>query len=317
MTSVPQAELHVHVEATAPPELVQRLGARNGIEVPDDLFAWTDFLDFLRRYDRMASVFRTGEDYRDVVREYLVGRAAHGALYIELICSPDHAREQGLGDAEHLEGIAAGIDDARAEAGIEARVVLTGLRHLGVEAVAAVAQYAASRPHPYVVGFNLAGDEAGFPAGAFEEAYAIAAAAGLGCTVHAGEWDGAASVRAALELPGVTRIGHGVRAVEDAGLVRELAARGTVLEVCPTSNIALGVFPSWEAHPLRRLRDAGVRITLGSDDPAWFGASLDGEYDAARDKFGLSVEDLRDITRTALEAAFCDPALRRALLTAM
>jgi adenosine deaminase len=304
----------VHLEATAPPELVRRLGARHGIDVPDDLFAWTDFLDFLQRYDRMAQVIRTGEDYREVTRAYLLACAAGGAVYVELLASPDTAAAQGLDQAEHLEGVAAGIDDARAATGIEASVVLTGIRNLGPERVLAVAELAASRPHPYVVGINLAGDEAGFPPGQFEEAYAVAAAADLGCTVHAGEWAGPGSVRAALELPGVTRISHGVRAIEDPGLVRELAAQGTVLEVCPTSNVVLGVVPSWEAHPLRRLLDAGVRVTLGSDDPPWFGATLEGEYEVARARFGLSEEDLRDVTRTAIEGAFCDPALRRALL---
>jgi adenosine deaminase len=124
-------------------------------------------------------------------------------------------------------------------------------------------------------------------------------------------------VRQGLALPGVTRIGHGVRAIEDPALVEELAERGTVLEVCPTSNVVLGVFPSWEAHPLRRLADAGVRVTLGSDDPPWFGATLAGEYAAARDRFGFGEDDLRRITETAVDAAFCDEALRGALRAAL
>jgi len=142
--------------------------------------------------------------------------------------------------------------------------------------------------------------------------FEIAAGAGLGCTVHAGEWAGAHSVRAALELP-VTRIGHGVRAIEDPRLVEELARRGIVLECCPTSNVVLNAFPSYEEHPLPRLRDAGVRVTLGSDDPPYFGASIGGEYSVCTERWGFDEDDLREITRTALEAAFCEETLKEGL----
>jgi adenosine deaminase len=316
---VPKAELHVHLEGTAPPHLVRRIADRNGLTVPDgvfatpDRFAWRDFLDFLQTYDMAASVIRTPEDYRDITYEYLSACAAEGAIYVELIASPDHAALVGLSDEDHLNGIAAGIDDARADHGIEARILLTCIRNFGVEQAVRIARHAAERPHPYVVGFQMAGDEAGYPPGPFADAYAIAAGAGLGCSVHAGEWAGAESVRAALDLP-VTRIGHGVRAIEDPALVDEIAARGIVLECCPTSNVVLGVFPSFEEHPLPALRDAGVRVTLASDDPPYFGASVGGEYAVAVERFGWSDADLRVITRTAIEASFAEPPLRAALL---
>src|SRR6185312_6288152 len=169
----------------------------------------------------------------------------------------------GLSDAEHWEGIAAGIDDARRDHGIEARILSVAVRNFGIDRAIEIAEHTAGRPHPYVVGFSLAGDEAGYPPEPYAEAYRIVADAGLGCTVHAGEWAGADSVRGALELP-VTRISHGVRAIEDPALVDELARRQITLEVCPTSNVALGVFGSYEEHPLPALRSAGVRITLGS-----------------------------------------------------
>jgi adenosine deaminase len=312
------AELHVHLEGTAPPALLRRIAARNGLELPDglfagpDRFAWDGFLDFLAAYDRAAGVIRTGEDYRDIAYEYLARQAADGVVYVELTASRDHARLSGLTDAEHWEGIAAGIDDARADHGIEARILSSAVRNFGVEQAVEVAREAASRPHPYIVGFSLAGDEAGFPPRLFAEAFEIAAAAGLGCTVHAGEWAGADSVRAALELP-VTRLSHGVRAIEDPTLVAELAARGTVLEVCPTSNVALGVFGSYAEHPLRALVDAGVRVTLGSDDPPYFGATVAGEYALARERFGLADDRLLAITRTAVDAAFAEPELRATL----
>jgi adenosine deaminase len=186
------------------------------------------------------------------------------------------------------------------------------VRNFGLEQALRVARDVAEHPHPYVVGFSMAGDEAGFPAGEFAEAFEIAAGAGLGCTIHAGEWHGPESVRAALELP-VTRIAHGVRAIEDPELVLELAARGTVLECCPTSNVVLGVFPSYEAHPLPQLRAAGVRVTLGSDDPPYFGASVAGEYAVCAERMGFSERDLRDITATAIDAAFCDEHLKAEL----
>ena len=314
---IPKAELHVHLEGTAPPELIGRIAQRNGLTVPqgllgdDERFTFTDFLDFLAAYDRAASVIRTGEDYRDITYEYLRACADEGAIYVELTCSPDHAALVGLSDSEHVEGIARGIDDAR-EHGIEGRILVSAVRNFGVEQALRVARYAAERPHPYVVGFSMAGDEKNFPAGQFAEAYATASAAGLGCTMHAGEWAGPESVRAALELP-ITRISHGVRAMEDPALVGELAERGIVLECCPTSNVVLGVYPSYAEHPLPQLADAGVRLTLGSDDPPYFGASIGGEYAIAQEKLGFDEDRLKAITATAIDAAFCDDALKTEL----
>src|ERR1700758_3077264 len=235
MPNVPQAELHVHLEGTAPPELISHIAARNGIPVPermlgaDGRFRYTDFLDFLATYDLAASVIRTGQDYRDITYEYLCSCADGGAIYVELTASPDHATDVGLSHEEHLEGIAQGIDDARRDTGIEGRILVSAVRNFGVERARRVARHAAEHPHPYIVGFSMAGDEAGFPAGDFAEVFAIASGAGLGCTIHAGEWAGPESVRAALELP-ITRIAHGVRAIEDPALVVKIAAREMVLD---------------------------------------------------------------------------------------
>jgi adenosine deaminase len=317
---LPKAELHVHLEGTATPDLVRRIAQRNGLEVPEgvfaapDRFAWRDFLDFLNTYNMVCSVIRTGQDYRDITYEYLAGCAHDGAIYVELTASIDHSRIAGIGDAEHWEGIAAGIDDARRDHGIEARILSVAVRNYGVERAIEIAELTAARPHRYVVGFSLAGDEAGYPPEPFIEAYRVAEEAGLGCTVHAGEWAGAASVRGALELP-VTRISHGVRAIEDPALVAELADREITLEVCPTSNVVLGVFPTYEEHPFPALRDAGIPLTLGSDDPPYFGASVGGEYAVAREHFGLGDAELVAITRNAVEASFAEPELRSKLLT--
>ncbi len=316
---LPKAELHVHLEGTAPPQLIERIAVRNEIPLPDGMlgddgrFRYTDFLDFLRTYDLAASVIRTGEDYRDITYEYLCACAHGGAIYIELTASPDHAALVGLSDEEHIDGIVRGIDEARRDTGIEGRILISAVRNFGVDQAMRVAHYAASLPHPYVVGFSMAGDEANFPASDFAEAFEVAAEGGLGCTIHAGEWAGADSVRAALELP-VTRISHGVRAIEDPALVDELAARAIVLECCPTSNVVLGIYPSYEQHPLVPLRDEGVRVTLGSDDPPYFGATIAGEYEICQARMGLSEADLRAITLTAIDAAFCDDELRDELL---
>ena len=172
-----------------------------GVFAAPDRFAYTDFLDFLRTYDLAASVIRTGDDYRDVTYEYLAGCAREGALYVELTASPDHAALVGLSDEEHLDGIARGIDDARRDFGIEGRILISCVRNFGIERALRVARYAAARPHEYVVGFSMAGDEENFPAGDYVEAFEIAAGAGLGCTVHAGEWAGADSVRAGMGCP--------------------------------------------------------------------------------------------------------------------
>jgi adenosine deaminase len=318
--TVPLAELHVHLEATASPDLIRRLGRRNGIEIPPDTlegdrYVWSGFLDFLATFDRAVTVIRTAEDYCDITFEYLRACAAEGAVYVEVTVSPDHADQAGLPYADMLAGVSQGIDDARDKSGIESCILVTAVRNFGTERAEWVAGIATADPHPYVTGFGLAGDEAGFPPEPFARAYEIAAAGGLGLACHAGEWAGPESVRGALALPGpVTRLGHGVRATEDPELVRELADRGTVLEVCPTSNVVLGAYPDYASHPFPVLRDAGVRVTLGSDDPPYWQATIGGEYDVARRAWGLDDDALRDVTRTAIEAAFAPEALRSTLL---
>jgi adenosine deaminase len=314
---IAKAELHVHLEGTAPPDLIARIAARNGVVLPDGMlsddgrFHYSDFLHFLRTYDLAASVIRTPEDYRDITYEYLAEVAGEGGIYVELTASPDHAALVGLSDEDHLHGIAAGIDDAREDHGIEARILLSAVKNFGIEQAMRVARHAAEHPHPYVVGFSMAGDER-LPLASFSEAFAVAADAGLGCTVHAGEWEGPDTIRAALALP-VTRIDHGVRAIEDPELVSEIAKSGITLNTCPTSNVVLGVYPSYAEHPLPRLRAAGVRVTLGSDDPPYFGATIGGEYTVCAEQFGCDDDDLREITATAIDAAFCDESLRTEL----
>lgn len=320
LPAVPKAELHVHLEGTATPALVRRLAARNEMTLPaalfahENAFAWTDFLHFLETYDLAASVIRTPEDYRDVTYDYLSRCAGEGVVYCEVMSSPDHARANGMSFQDHLDGIAAGIDDARRDHGIEGFIIVTCVRHLGVERAIAVARDTVRHPHPLVVGFGMGGDELGFPPAQFADAFMVVAEAGLPCTVHAGEFGDPASVRDAMDTLPVVRLGHGVRAAEDPDLVQEIVDRGIVLECCPTSNIATKVYPDFAAHAFTALMEAGVKVTLNSDDPPFFHTSVGVEYKVARDHFGLADQQLRDITRTALDAGFAPAALRRGLI---
>ena len=177
-----------------------------------------------------------------------------------------------------------------------------------------VAKEVIGNPHPLVTGFGLAGDErSGHPAN-FAKAFRMAAEAGLGTTAHAGEFGGPDSITAALEFLRVKRLGHGVRAIEDPELVQRLADEDIVLEVCPGSNISLGVYSVLRFHPVNLLRRAGVKITLNSDDPPFFGTTLGKEYASVAETFGWTHDDLLDVSRTAINAAFCDEATRNRLL---
>ncbi len=313
-----KAELHCHLEGAADPGLALRLGKRHGIDltgvVEDGRYVWDDFTSFLSCYDTASSVFRTPEDYRLLTADVLARLAEQDAIYAELIVSPDHAAQVGIDYEALIEAIDAGMADAEGDSGIVARICLTCVRHLGPHKAEAVARQAQRAPHPRVTGFGMAGDERAYAVEDFADAFSIAADAGLGLTAHAGEFAGADSVRDALDYLHVSRIGHGVRSVEDAELVERLADEGIVLEVCPGSNIALGVYCEHVAHPLRDLVDAGVPVCLNSDDPPYFDTTLQNEYDLARDVYRFSDEDLLDCTRTALRAAFVDEETRKRLL---
>ncbi|WP_249694462.1 adenosine deaminase [Stappia sp. WLB 29] len=316
--TLPKAELHVHVEGAAPADLVRRLAKRQGQDV-EGLFdergryLWNDFSEFLAAYDRASRIFRTPEDYALLSGTYLRMLAAEGAIYAELTISPDHAAGAGLSYRDYVAGLAAGIEQARADTGIEARMIAVGVRHFGARAVEQVVAQVIAAPHPLVTGFGLAGDEReGHPAN-FARAFRAAGEAGLGLTAHAGEVCGPESVTAALDFLRVRRIGHGVRAIEDRAVVARIAEEGIVLEVCPGSNLALGFYSNLRFHPVNLLRRAGCRITLNSDDPPFFGTTLGHEYRSCAETFGWPEDELLAITRNAIAAAFCDEDTRRRL----
>ena len=313
-----KAELHCHIEGAAPPDLVVRQAAKYGADVSpfirDGAFVWHDFASFLAAYDSSADLFRDEDDFARLSEHYLTSLARDGAIYSEFFISPDHAERSGLSPVVYTDALGEGMARAKAKTGIESRMIVIGVRHFGIEAVEKAARFAARRSHSLVSGFGMAGDEL---FGEFEDyvrAFEIAREAGLGITVHAGELAGWQSVQAALDHVRPSRIGHGVRAIENPDLVRRIAGEGVVLECCPGSNVALKVFDGFADHPLPTLRAAGCKVTLSSDDPPYFSTSLKREYELAAAHFGMDEKVLAGITRTALEAAFVDRRTRAVLL---
>ena len=197
--------------------------------------------------------------------------------------------------------------------GITLRGCITCIRHFGPEQARQIARCAQETAGRFITGFGIAGDETRFHPSDFTYAFDAAREARLGLTAHAGEWGGPDSVRAALEHLRVTRIGHGVRAVEDASLVAHLAETGIVLEVCPGSNIALGLYADWSSHPIDRLRRAGVAVTVSTDDPPFFQTSMQLEQARLTQTFDWNDTDFAAIAQTALGAAFCDGATRKSI----
>lgn len=324
IATLPKAELHVHLEGTAPPSLVKKIADRNKISLPESLFlnehefAWNGFLEFLAAYEAASYCIRVPQDYYDITYDYLRDCAKEGAIYVEMMYSSEHAeRASGLPSHEHLLAIGDAIKNARRDFSIEGRILMTCVRHYGVESTIKVAEHAIEARHHFdwIVGFGMGGDETNYPARLFKPAYDLAHAGGLLCTTHAGEVQGPESVWDAIEHLPVSRIGHGVRSIEDPKLIEELLRRDITLEVCPMSNLALSVYPSLEAHPLRKLVDTGLRITLNSDDPPYFHTTLGKEYQIAHEAFGYSEAELLQFTKSAIVASFADEATKKQLLT--
>jgi len=312
------AELHCHIEGAASPDLVLRQARKYDIDptpfIQEDAFVWHDFSSFLAAYDFSASLFRSLEDYALLADHYLTSLARDGAIYSETFVSPDHAGKVGLSPKAYVDALGEGMERARARTGIEGRMIVTGVRHAGVASVEHAARFAARCGHPLVTGFGLAGDERVGDIEDYVRAFEIAREAGLGITVHAGELAGWESVAAALDHIRPARLGHGVRAVENPDLVRRIATEGVVLECCPGSNIALGLYAGVDGHPFAALKASGCKVTLNSDDPPYFRTSLAQEYANVARHFGLDEKALAGITRTAIEAAFVDKKTRAALL---
>lgn len=317
--SLPLAELHCHLEGTVRPGLAQTLARRHGLDLSSVIdvngsYIWRDFAEFLSVYDAMSAVIRTPEDYIAVATDYYERAARSGLCYGEVFVSPAHAAQGGISYPTLIDALAVAFRDIEARHGTVCRIVLTAVRHLGAEEAEAVARLAARYPHPMVTGFGMAGDEGfGMPAD-FAHAFRLAQDAGLGLTAHAGELAGPESIRATLAALPVTRLGHGVRAMEDPALLDELLDRGIGLELCPTSNLALRLFPSYSAHPAGAFFRAGLKVALNTDDAAFFGTNIAEEYQRTKAAHALSKADLLVITGNAIGMGFCDGATRRRLL---
>ena len=312
--ALPKVELHLHLEGAAPPAFVRGLASEKHLDLgglfdAEGRYRRGDFAAFLRAYDAVASVLSGPEDYARLTRAVLEESASHGVVHTEVFASPDFC---GGGEvAAWREHVAAMEEVAAALAPeIALRVVATCVRHLGPERARAAALCAAESAGGFVTGFGMGGDEGAGRAADFAWAFDCAREAGLGLTSHAGEWAGPDSIRETLEYLRPSRLGHGVRAIEDPRLVDDLAERGVVLEVCPGSNLALGLYAATERHPIARLREAGVALTVSTDDPPFFGTTMTAEWEALERAFGWGAEDLAALNAVALGAAFCDEATR-------
>ncbi|MCC5962116.1 MAG: adenosine deaminase [Rhodobacteraceae bacterium] len=319
MTTIPKLELHLHLEGAAPPAFIRTLASRKGVDLSRifdarGAYAYRDFPDFLRVYEAACTVLTSPQDFHDLTLAVLEHSAEQGVIYTEAFLSPDFC---GGGDLDAWRDYLAAIEAAAAQAetdmGITMRGCITCIRHFGPDKARAIARCAQESAGRFITGFGIAGNEAMLQPRDFAYAFDAAREAGLGLTAHAGEWGGPESVRAALRDLRVTRIGHGVRAIEDPALVDDLAENGVVLEVCPGSNIALGLYPSIAAHPIDRLRRAGVGVTVSTDDPPFFHTTMTREYQALAEHFGWDTPEFDAIARTALEAAFCDADTRAAI----
>lgn len=320
--SIKKAELHVHLEGTISPELAHKLAKRNKLSIPEGLIAADgqsyfsrDFLHFLSVYDTLAALIKTPQDYYDITFDYLRSNALKNTLYVEMMYSPDHAEQvSGVPSIEHLHAIQQAIDDAKAQFDIVGRIIITAVRHFGADAAIRVAKEVSKASVPCATGFGLGGDEINFPPKLFSKAYQIAAnEAGLLCTVHAGEFAPASGMLEAIEHLPIKRIGHGVQAIHSPETIALLKERDIALEVCPTSNIKLGLFNDFNSHPFPQLMEAGIKISLNSDDPPFFGTTLAREYELTQKAYGYSDETMKSITAMAIDCAFVDEQTKKEL----
>jgi aminodeoxyfutalosine deaminase len=308
----PKIELHVHLEGTVRAPTLKEIAKRNDYALPDDLaslYRFRDFRHFIEVWILTTNALQRAEDFRQMVADYAAEAASHGAVYLEGIFSPAERVRRSVAWREIFEGVCDGAQEARELHGVEVRLTPDIPRGFTQEEARATVEWAARYRDRGVVGVGLGGLEAEYPPEPYADVFALARSLGLGSVPHAGEVAGAASVRGALDALGADRLRHGIRAEEDPGLVRELAARGIVLDVCPLSNLRTGAVASLAEHPLPRLVAAGVRCSISTDDPAMFDTDLGRDYEAAT-SFGL---DPRDFYEAGVAGALCDEETRARL----
>ena len=311
LSALPTAHLHVHLEGTVRPDTARDLAADHGVVLPARAPRYAGFGAFAEVNGAVRDCLRRPEDFVRVAREFCADQHADGVRYAEVTFTAAGHGER-LGDPEMpLAAVLEGLAIGRAETGLEVQVLLDHPRRRSVERFRRTVELASRYRGQGVVGIGFAGAEE-YPLAPFAAVVTDAADAGLHLVHHAGETAGPASIREAVGVGRAERIGHGIRALEDPGLVAELRDRGIPLEVCPSSNVALGLVPTLAEHPLPALRDAGLVVTLSTDVPAETGRSLPAEYAAVREVHGWDDEALAGLARASVDASFApDPARRR------
>jgi aminodeoxyfutalosine deaminase len=314
--SVPKIELHVHLEGAVRPKDLFEMATRNRFPLPARseaelarLYRFRDFDHFLDLWRMTTPAIQTSRDFRQVVASYAEEAVSHGAVYIEGIFTPSERVAGGASWDEVFDGFCDGAAESRERFGLEVRLTPDTPRDFGLDVAMETARYAIKYKDRGVVGLGLGGPEASHPPEPFERAFRLAKEAGLGSVPHAGEAAGPASVRGALDVLLADRIRHGITAVADGGLLRELADRSIVCDVCPVSNLRTGVVTSIGRHPLPAMVAAGVLCSISTDDPAMFDTDLTREYEVAG-QVGCPPERA---FAAGVAGALCDDATRTRL----
>ena len=322
---MPKVDLHRHLEGSLRLETLAEIARQEGLSLPVERGALSEQVQvspqdpptaqsFLSKFEALRHYYLSGEIIQRLTREAVADAAQDGVRYLELRFNPTAlASARGFPIGEVVDWVCGAAEEEAHGAGIKVRLIVSVNRHEPVEVAQRAAQEAVDRMSNGIVGLDLAGKEWEFDAAPFSEIFAEAKRAGLGVTVHAGEWAGAEAVRHAVEAMGADRVGHGVRVIEDTAVVALARERGLVFEVCLSSNLQSGVVAGVAAHPLPRMIEVGLRVTLNSDDPQVSGISLSGEYALARRELALSEEALQGLILTAAQSAFLPPGETKAL----
>jgi adenosine deaminase/aminodeoxyfutalosine deaminase len=297
------AELHLHLEGTVDRDTVMMLDPKLTREEVDKVWAFNDFAGFLECFKFVARRLRAPDDYGLITRRMIESLSRQGITYAEVTLGAGVVQWLGMDFDSVWTAIRNAQKEAQQHSPVEVWWNLDAIRQLGTDHVMEIARLTTRYIEDGVVSFGVGGDEVRGPAIEFRDAYRYAKDAGLRLTAHAGETDGPQSVRDALDI-GAERIGHGIRAVEDSDLLHRLREERIPLEVCITSNVRTGAVASLEAHPIRRLVEAGVVVTLNTDDPGMFGADLAKEFSIAKEVFGLNPDQLSEIRQNAMDFRF-------------
>lgn len=314
--TLPKIELHTHLEGCAPPSFIRGLAKEKSLDISgvfnaDGTYAYRDFDHFLQVYEAACTTLQGPQDFYRLVKAVLEESASHGVIYQETFLSPDFC---GGGDLAAWRGYLAAMEtaasEAEAEFGITLKGIVTCIRHFGADAAKPTAICAVETFGNFITGFGMAGGEMVGRPGDYAYAFDMAREAGMPLTCHAGEWGGPDMIADTLRDLKVERIGHGVNAVNDINLVAQIVDTGVVLEVCPGSNVFLEATGGWANHPIQKLRDAGVKVTVSTDDPPFFGTTMTHEFDMLAQTFNWGIDDFNAVNQNALDAAFCDDATR-------